>query len=57
VTDEEGMTHPGEGWTRLVVTPARGVRAVNGLLTGFHEPQATHLAMLAALADSEQLAY
>ena len=57
VTDEEGMTHPGEGWTRLVVTPARGMRAVNGLLTGFHEPQATHLAMLEALAGSEQLAY
>lgn len=56
VTDEEGTTHPGEGWTRLIITPLRGVRAVNGLLTGFHEPQATHLQMLQALANGDQLA-
>src|SRR5438105_10262295 len=30
VTDAEGTTHPGDGWTRLVVTPQRGIRAVNG---------------------------
>jgi S-adenosylmethionine:tRNA ribosyltransferase-isomerase len=57
VADERGTTHPGEGWTRLVITPARGVRAVDGLLTGFHEPEATHLAMLHALAGSEQLGH
>src|SRR5207245_8500205 len=28
-TDEDGRTHPAEGWTSLVVTPARGVRAIN----------------------------
>jgi S-adenosylmethionine:tRNA ribosyltransferase-isomerase len=55
VTDEEGMTHPGEGWTRLLVTPERGVRAVNALLTGFHEPRATHLAMLEAIAGVAHL--
>lgn len=55
VTDEEGMLHPGEGWTRLVVTPARGIRAVCGLLTGLHEPRASHLAMLEALAGREHL--
>ena len=26
VTDESGTTHPGEGWTRLIVTPERGIR-------------------------------
>ncbi len=57
VTDEEGQTHPGEGWTRLVITPERGIRSANGLLTGFHEPQATHLAMLEALAGRENLIY
>jgi len=40
----------GEGWTELVVTPERGVRVVDGLLTGFHEPRASHLDMLAAIA-------
>lgn len=55
VTDIEGATRSGEGWTELVITPERGVRAVDGLLTGLHEPRATHLAMLEALADREHL--
>jgi S-adenosylmethionine:tRNA ribosyltransferase-isomerase len=46
VTDERGLTHPGEGWTRLVITPEQPLRSVNSLLTGLHEPRATHLAML-----------
>ena len=50
VTTEDGLTHPGEGWTDLLITPARGVRAVDGLLTGWHEPEATHLQMLEAVA-------
>ncbi len=55
VTDSRGLTHPGEGWTRLVVTPERGVRAVDGILTGWHEPRATHLAMLEAIAGRRHL--
>ena len=55
VTDTSGTTHPGEGWTREIITPQRGIRAVQGLLTGLHEPRATHLAMLAALASLEHL--
>ena len=55
VTDEEGTTHPGEGWTRLIITPQRGIHAVNALLTGLHEPRATHLLMLEALAGIEHL--
>ena len=46
VTDERGVTSPGEGWTSLVITPERPLRAVNSLVTGLHEPRATHLAML-----------
>ena len=38
------------GWTDLVITPERGVRIVHGLLTGFHEPAASHLHMLEAIA-------
>ena len=37
------------GWTRHVVAPESGVRAVDGLLTGWHEPEATHLLMLEAV--------
>ena len=39
------------GWTDLIVTPERGVTLVDGLLTGFHEPEASHLDMLRAFAD------
>jgi S-adenosylmethionine:tRNA ribosyltransferase-isomerase len=55
ITDSDGITHPGEGWTRLVITPQRGIHAVNGMLTGLHEPHATHLAMLEALAGHDHL--
>jgi S-adenosylmethionine:tRNA ribosyltransferase-isomerase len=57
--DVRGNVQPFRGWTGLVITADRGVRAVDGLLTGFHEPRATHLAMLEAIAGSEhvRLAY
>ena len=34
VTDSRGTTSPGEGWTNLVITPERPLRAVNGMITG-----------------------
>ncbi len=46
---QDGTLQPGAGWTRHVVTPQTGVRAVDGLLTGWHEPEATHLLMLEAV--------
>jgi S-adenosylmethionine:tRNA ribosyltransferase-isomerase len=46
----------GSGWTDLVVTPERGVTMVDGLLTGWHEPAASHLLMLGALAAPDLLA-
>ena len=55
VTQEDGYVHPGQGWTDVIITPQRGIRAVNGLLTGFHEPRATHLAMLSAIAGFDHL--
>ncbi len=54
-TDTAGVTHPGEGWTSVIVTPERGVRAMTGLLTGLHEPRASHLALLEALAGRDHL--
>jgi len=57
VTDASGTTHPGEGWTRLVITPERGLLAVDGLLSGLHEPRASHLAMLEALTGRAHLQF
>jgi S-adenosylmethionine:tRNA ribosyltransferase-isomerase len=47
---DDGAVRPLDGWTDLVVTPEGGVRAVDGLLTGWHEPEASHLLMLEAVA-------
>ncbi len=46
----DGVVRAGGGWTDLVVTPERGVRMVDVLVTGLHEPQASHLLMLEAVA-------
>ncbi|MFJ8076198.1 S-adenosylmethionine:tRNA ribosyltransferase-isomerase [Streptomyces sp. NPDC096176] len=54
--DGEGVVRPHAGWTDLVVTPRRGVLAVDGLLTGLHEPEASHLLMLEAVAGRVALA-
>ena len=55
VAREDGTVEPGEGWTRLVVTPERGLRAIDGVLTGWHEPRASHLQLLEASAGKELL--
>jgi S-adenosylmethionine:tRNA ribosyltransferase-isomerase len=55
VADIGGNAHPGKGWTELVVTAERGVRVVDGLLTGWHEPAASHLLMLEAVAGRDML--
>ncbi|MFD4562635.1 S-adenosylmethionine:tRNA ribosyltransferase-isomerase [Streptomyces sp. NPDC058469] len=47
---DDGAVRARAGWTDLVVTPERGVRVVDGLLTGLHEPEASHLLMLEAVA-------
>jgi S-adenosylmethionine:tRNA ribosyltransferase-isomerase len=47
---ETAAEGPTEGWTRLMVEPERGVKVVDGILTGWHEPDASHLLMLEALA-------
>jgi S-adenosylmethionine:tRNA ribosyltransferase-isomerase len=46
----------GRGWSDVVVTPERGVSVVDGLITGWHEPAASHLQMLEAIAGAPLLA-
>ena len=55
VVDDRGRVHGGEGWTEVVVTPERGVTAVDGIVTGWHEPEASHLDMLEAIAGRDLL--
>ena len=53
--DQRGRPVASRGWTDLVITPERGVRIIDGLLTGFHEPRASHLAMIEAIAGRTHL--
>ena len=45
-----GEVHELDGWTDLVITPERSVCVVDGLITGWHEPEASHLLMLEAIS-------
>jgi len=51
--DAEGTVTPSEGWTELVIDEHRGVHAVDGLLTGWHAPEATHIDLVRAIAGRD----
>ena len=51
-----GGVRAAAGWTSLVITSARGVRVVDGIVTGWHEPAASHLLLLEAVAGPELVA-
>lgn len=53
--DESGRVTPASGWTDLVIIPEHRIRSVQGLVTGFHEPKASHFGILAAFAGREHL--
>jgi S-adenosylmethionine:tRNA ribosyltransferase-isomerase len=55
VAQPDGTLAPGEGWTDLIVTPERGLWAIDGLLTGLHESNSSHLDVLRAAAGEELL--
>jgi S-adenosylmethionine:tRNA ribosyltransferase-isomerase len=55
VAAPDGTIAPGAGLTDLVVTPERGLTAIDGLLTGWHEPDSSHLDLLEAAAGAELL--
>jgi S-adenosylmethionine:tRNA ribosyltransferase-isomerase len=55
VTDDRGTVHPGRGWTDVMVTADTPVASVDGLVTGWHEPESTHLMMLESFAGRDAL--
>jgi S-adenosylmethionine:tRNA ribosyltransferase-isomerase len=52
---KNGTVSAAEGWADLLITPERGLYAVDGLVTGWHEPESSHLLMLEAVAGRELL--
>jgi S-adenosylmethionine:tRNA ribosyltransferase-isomerase len=55
VAAPDGRVEAGGGWTGLMITPERGVRAIDGLITGWHEPESSHLQLLEAVAGADLL--
>jgi S-adenosylmethionine:tRNA ribosyltransferase-isomerase len=53
--DDGGEVVASRGWTDLVITPGRGVTVADALLTGFHEPRSSHLAMLEAIVGAGRI--
>jgi S-adenosylmethionine:tRNA ribosyltransferase-isomerase len=51
-----GTVRAGAGVSRLRIRPGHRLLAVDGLLTGLHEPEASHLDLLGAFVDPEVLA-
>jgi S-adenosylmethionine:tRNA ribosyltransferase-isomerase len=53
VAAADGTVSEGQGWTSVVVTPERELRAIDGLLSGLHERESSHLELLEAAAGVE----
>jgi S-adenosylmethionine:tRNA ribosyltransferase-isomerase len=53
--DEDGIVRPGHGYTRMRITADHVLTTVDGLLTGLHEPEASHLDLLTAFLPAEQI--
>jgi S-adenosylmethionine:tRNA ribosyltransferase-isomerase len=56
VAGPDGGVVAGGGWTDLVLGPERPARVVDGLVTGWHEPGASHLLLLEAVAGRDLVA-
>jgi len=48
-----GTVAAASGWTRLVISPERPVRVVDGLITGWHNPDASHLLLVESVAGAQ----
>lgn len=55
VADNSGKVHPGHGYTQLHITSGHTLRSVDSLLTGLHEPEASHLDLLTAFLPAAEI--
>ena len=54
-TDNNGAVTEAHGYTRLKIDNQHRLRSVDGLLTGLHEPAASHLDLLSAFLSPEKI--
>jgi S-adenosylmethionine:tRNA ribosyltransferase-isomerase len=55
VADETGKVEAGHGYTRLHITAGHRLKTLDGLLTGLHEPEASHLDLLSAFLPAQNI--
>ncbi len=50
VVGADGRVYASSGWTERVISPDDPVRVVDGLITGWHDPEASHLMLVESVA-------
>lgn len=55
VTDEKGIVHAQNGWTKIFIYPGYQFKAVDCLITNFHLPESTLIMLVAALAGKKEI--
>lgn len=55
VTDGDGVTRAGAGWSELFIRPGYTFRGIDGMVTNFHLPRSSLLVMVAALMGRERI--
>ena len=55
VTDENGVVHEGNGWTKIFIYPGYKFKAIDCLITNFHLPESTPVMLVSALAGKENI--
>jgi S-adenosylmethionine:tRNA ribosyltransferase-isomerase len=53
VADRAGFVRSGTGWTEIVISSLRPIRTIDGLITGWHDPEASHLLLVEGVAGPE----
>ena len=54
-TDEDGVLHPGSGWTEIFIYPGYQFKMIDGLITNFHLPESTLMMLVSALAGKYRI--
>ncbi|MGI8609421.1 MAG: S-adenosylmethionine:tRNA ribosyltransferase-isomerase [Candidatus Dormibacteria bacterium] len=52
---DDGRVHAASGWTTLRIQAGMGLRAVDAMITGLHEPEASHFDLLGAFLPEDHL--
>ena len=55
VSTDDGVVHPGSGYTGIYITPGYRYKAVDALITNFHLPESTLIMLVSAFAGRERV--